>query len=128
MAWRQSFDSYRPTKTMWFWSTAAAVVAAIILGFSWGGWVTGGTAGSMARNAAEDARTQLAASLCVNRFMAASDASVQLAALKEKSSYSRGSFIEAGKWGDLPGATKLNDRDVARACGDLLAVMDAPSA
>jgi len=38
--WSQS----RPTKTLVFWACAASVAATMIVGFTWGGWVTGGTA------------------------------------------------------------------------------------
>ena len=46
---------YRATKATLFWSCAACIVATVVVGFTWGGWVTGGTARSMAQNAAESA-------------------------------------------------------------------------
>ena len=59
----QRFADYRPSKTVLFWSCAGCVVATMILGFTWGGWVTGGTAGELAEDAATQARAQVAATV-----------------------------------------------------------------
>src|SRR5918993_1895083 len=48
----QRWAGYKATKATLFWSCAASVVATVVVGFAWGGWVTGGTAGSMAAAAA----------------------------------------------------------------------------
>jgi hypothetical protein len=82
---RQSFmqrwDQFRPSKTALFWSCVGSVAATIVVGFSLGGWVTGGTAREMTSDAADRARHELAASVCVDRFAAAPDASAQLVSL-----------------------------------------------
>ena len=44
----QRFQQYRASKAVLFWACAGSVVVATIVGFSWGGWVTGGTAQEMA--------------------------------------------------------------------------------
>ena len=46
----------------------------MLVGFTWGGWTTGGTAQATAKKAATGARQELAAVLCVDRFKTASDA------------------------------------------------------
>src|ERR687892_466365 len=92
--WRE----YRPTKTVWFWSCAGCVAATIVLGFTWGGWVTGGTAAYRAAEAREAGRAELAATVCVERFVTADDARTQLAALKEESTWSRDDTIVEGGW------------------------------
>ena len=74
--------AYRPTKGLLFWAAAAGAVATVVVGFAWGGWVTGGTAKRMAEAAAAGARDQLVAAVCVDRFQAGGDAQAQLAALK----------------------------------------------
>ena len=38
------WKDYKPTQAGWFWSCAGVCVLTMILGFTWGGWVTGGTA------------------------------------------------------------------------------------
>lgn len=82
----QRFQQYRPSKTALFWSCAGSVIVATIVGFSWGGWTTGGSAQEMAEDSAAQARQELAAVVCVDRFMAAPDANVQLAGLQEMAS------------------------------------------
>ena len=97
------WEEYRPSKSMWFWSMAACAAATMVIGFAWGGWVTGGTATRMAEAAAADARAQLAAAVCVTRFEDSKDAAAQLAALKDAYSYQRRGLIEAKGWTTLPG-------------------------
>jgi len=97
------WESYQPSKSIWFWSCAACVVATIVVGFAWGGWVTGGTATRMAANAADAGRAQLAAATCVARFDLGGDAAAQLAALKKADSYDRGDMISKNGWVTMPG-------------------------
>jgi hypothetical protein len=124
----QRFEEYRPSKTVLFWSCAACVVLTMIVGFTWGGWVTGGTAQEMAEEAKETTTQQLAAALCVERFMSAQDVGVQLASLKEiTSSYRQSEFIEDGGWATLPGAEEAN-AEGADLCAERLAEMEPPAA
>jgi hypothetical protein len=99
------------------------MVLTVVVGFSWGGWVTGGTAASRAKDAAEDATAQLAANICAFRFLRAGDAATQLAALKKESSYSQKSAIEDGGWVTLAGA-KEPVEGAAALCADQLAKAD----
>jgi hypothetical protein len=76
----------------------------MVIGFSWGGWVTGSTATGMASDAADAARTQLAAAACVNRFAAGPDATAQLATLKTTVGSERGELIIKNGWATMPGS------------------------
>jgi len=67
---KQRWDDLQPSKTMLVWSCAGSVVVALVVGFTWGGWVTGGTAREMAETAGEDARYGLASAICVEKFLA----------------------------------------------------------
>jgi hypothetical protein len=96
--------AYRPTKGVWFWSSAGCIVATIVVGFAWGGWVMGGTAERMASDAAAGARAQLAALTCVASFNHGPDAVAQLAAMKKASSYQRGDMLAKGGWLTMPGS------------------------
>jgi hypothetical protein len=96
------WSDYRPSKAMWFWSCVVCIVATMIVGFGWAGWVTNGTAMAMAAQAGHQAKVNLAASYCVSRFDAAPDASSQLAALKSKESWERSDFIVKGGWSTMP--------------------------
>lgn len=127
----QRLEQYQPSKTVLFWACAGSAIVAIVVGFSWGGWVTGGTAQSMADQSAAEARQQMAAIVCVDRFLAAPDAGVQLTALKQmSSSYQQGKFIEDGGWANVSLAdaepttkrrSSTDDRKAAALCGQELA-------
>lgn len=126
MATIQQLKDYQPTKTTLFWGMAGTAVLTMIVGFTWGGWVTGGTAAEMAEEAAEQSAAKLAAVVCVERFVNASDAAVQLAALKETSRWKRKSFVEDGKWAMLAGLEEPVD-GAADLCAERLADMELPA-
>src|SRR5690242_21458063 len=86
--------AYRSSKGGWLWSCVGASIATMILGFTWGGWVTGGSATRRAADAAHDARAQLAAASCVYRFNQGPDMAAQLAALKKVQSYEVNGLLE----------------------------------
>ena len=127
MAIGQQLKDYQPTKTTLFWSVAGAAVLTMIVGFTFGGWVTGGTATEMAEEAAEQSAAKLAAAVCVERFINAQDAAAQLAALKETSNWKQKSFVEDGNWTTLAGMEKPVS-GAAKLCADQLADMELPAA
>ena len=57
---------------------ALGVVATLIIGFSWGGWVTGGTAKAMAATAETKGQMSVLVPLCVTQFMATDGAVAKL--------------------------------------------------
>ena len=132
----QRFQQYRASKTVLFWACAGSVVVATIVGFSWGGWVTGGSAQEMAENSAAQARQELAAVVCVDRFMAAPDAGVQLTALQEiERSYEQSKFVADGGWAIIVPAssptdytTRTDDSKAAGLCAEELAKREMPAA
>jgi hypothetical protein len=99
----QRFELYRPSKTALGWCCVLSVIATIAVGFTWGGWVTGGTAATMASTAATGANVTLAASICATQFNHAADADAQRTALTKLDKWDRGSFITKGGWTKLPG-------------------------
>jgi hypothetical protein len=99
------WEAYRPTKGVWFWSCAGSIVATIVVGFAWGGWVMGTTAERMASDAAGAARAQLAATAYVTLFNQGPDVVAQLATLNNASSYQRSEMIAKGGWVTMPGST-----------------------
>lgn len=119
--------AYRPSKALYSWSIIGAVVVTIAVGFTWGGWVTGSSAKSMAADAAGKARTQLAASFCVGKVMASPDAHAIMVSVKAKDWYDRSAVLEKGDWAVLPGQ-KTASSDVADACAQKLASMTPPPA
>lgn len=104
------------------WGAALGAVAMAIAGFSWGGWVTGGTSEKTAAMRASTAVTSALAPVCVAKFQGASDAATNLAALKKADTWSQGDFVEKGGWATMPGATNPPEQisSVAKACATLL--------
>ncbi|HUA50749.1 MAG TPA: hypothetical protein VMB81_01220 [Candidatus Sulfotelmatobacter sp.] len=100
------WERYTASKTTLFWSCAGCAVATMIVGFTWGGWVTGGTAEKMASTAADAARTDLAATMCVSRFMGGPDVTAQLTALKASNEWSRDDVLDKAGWTTPPGIDK----------------------
>jgi hypothetical protein len=116
----QRWDEYQPTKSTLVWACIGAIVVAIVVGFSWGGWVTGGTSRTAAATAGDVARGELASAICVERFNAAPDAAARLVEFKAISDgYKKRQFIEAGGWATMPGQTTA-DRRGAESCSSAL--------
>ena len=118
----QRFENYRPSKSALGWSCALCVVATMFVGFTWGGWVTGGTATDMANKAAEGASAKLAAAICAAQFNSDPEAAGHRAALVKLDTWMRSDFIKKGGWANLPGqkesvtgATELCARQLADA-------------
>jgi len=100
---------------------AAGAVATLIVGFNWGGWVTGGTAKEMEQKSMTTALVAALAPICVEKFQRSADAATNLIALKKVSSWQQGSFISDGGWATSPGGDSAKSA-VADACAKLLAV------
>ena len=101
------------------WGVVLGAVACAVLGFTWGGWVTGATSRKDAAEAARGATVTALAPLCADRFRAQGDATARLADLAKASSWERSSVVEKSGFAVLPGG-KSSDSDLARACVDLL--------
>jgi alpha/beta superfamily hydrolase len=115
-----------PTNTKpWLQGAFVGAVVLAIVGFSWGGWVTGGTATRNAAAASHDAVVAALAPICVERFREQADAVVKTDALVKTSSWERGNMVEKSGYATMPGS-KMADSDVARACAELLATPAVP--
>lgn len=102
------------------YGAGAGAAALAIVGFSWGGWVTGGSAQKMA---SAEARAEVVAALapiCVEQSRQDPNLKITLANLMEASSYKRGEMLMDTGWATMPGATEA-DRNVAKACMEALA-------
>jgi len=127
MSMGEKWSVYQPSKAVWFWSCIGAAVLTMIVGFSWGGWVTGGTATKQAEAAGDEAAAQLAANICVHRFLAAPDASAQLAELKKSDTWKRDTFVEEGGWVTFA-TMKKPVNGAAELCAEQLASAELPAA
>ena len=100
-----------------------AVVGAIaiaLVGFTWGGWVSGGSAERMAAARAEAATVTALTPICVSQFQAATRAKASLAALKAANSWEQADYVRSGGWATMPGTKGEANREVAAACAAAL--------
>lgn len=123
----ERWRNYTATKATLFWACVASVIATIVIGFAWGGWVTGGTAQQMADQSARDARAQLAATVCVERFTNGPDARSRLSTFHQTSTWQRDNVLEQGGWVTMPGMAAATD-GAADICAERLAAMPEPPA
>jgi hypothetical protein len=104
------------------WGIAGGAAALAVVGFTWGGWTTGGKAESASLMRVNDAVVVALAPVCVDRFQRAGDAAGNLAALKKVDAWSQGEFVEKGGWATVPGIHSTERVSaVAKACAVLLA-------
>jgi hypothetical protein len=89
---------------------AFGAVAAMTIGFMWGGWVTGGTARTMSAMAESNGRMSVLVPLCVAQFTAADGA---VAKFKAAGPYSKDNVI--GEYVKIVALTSM-DYSFARAC------------
>ena len=118
----QRWGAAQLTKTGVFWVLVAVIVLTMIIGFAWGGWVTGGTAEKIAEKMAENAVVLRLAPMCVFQFNQDLQKDQKLKELKETSSWSRGEYVQKQGWATMPGEEEP-DRKVADACAKLLVAM-----
>jgi uncharacterized protein (DUF697 family) len=101
------------------WSAAGGAILLAVVGFNWGGWVTGGAAAAMAKESAADAVTTRLGSICVAQFNSDSQKGQKLSEMKQKDSWDKGRYIETQRWAIMPGEDKPDSR-VADACAKQL--------
>jgi len=106
------------------WGVAGGAIALAIVGFSWGGWVTGGRAEAESTQRANAAVVVALTPVCVEKFRRAPDASANLVALKKVDSWQQGDFVEKGGWANVLGAKSSEHVSaVAKACALSLAAV-----
>jgi hypothetical protein len=90
-------------------------IAVAIIGFSWGGWVTG----SSAKLTTQHAIVASLAPICVSQFQQSANAVVRLAEMKKIGAWDQGAFVQKAGWATMPGSTEP-DAAVAKACAGLI--------
>jgi hypothetical protein len=116
--WRDS----QPTKTALFWACLASIILTVVVGFTWGGWVSASSAQKTAQTMAKDAVVQRLAPICVAQFDRDPDKVLKLDELTELTSYQRARYVQDQGWATISGEENP-DRKVADACTDLLMEM-----
>lgn len=102
------------------WGAVVGSVLTMIVGFSYGGWMTGGTAVQLAKQQADVAVTTALVPLCIAQSKADGAVLKKMGELKAlASSYDQRDFVTQTGWATVPGSPDPN-RDVAEACAAAL--------
>ena len=105
--------------TLGLWGAVGGAIVLAIIGFVWGGWVTGGTAQEMAEQKAENAVVDRLVPICVEQFNQVSEKDQRLKELKKIDSWKRSDYVDKQAWGTMPGE-KEPDSKVSEKCADML--------
>jgi len=95
------------------WGLILGAGGAMIIGFNWGGWITG----SKSLATTEAAVLSTRAAICVAQFAKGPKYQERLKELKATNSWERSAVIEKGGWDRMPGEAKAVPT-VGRACAD----------
>lgn len=90
-------------------------IAMAVVGFTWGGWVTGGTS---RKNAANETSSGVATALtpyCIEKSKTDPLAAAVMIELKAAGSYARGGIVEKAGWATPLGTDKANT-ELAKSC------------
>jgi hypothetical protein len=98
---------------------AGGAILLAFVGFTWGGWMTAGTAERTAEQRVSTAVVAALAPICVTQFQLASDAIAKHQELNKINTYERESFVQKAGWATMPGSSAAEPK-VARACADLI--------
>jgi hypothetical protein len=101
------------------WSALGVAIVLAIVGFYWGGWVTGGTAETRGKAMAADAVAERLGSICVAQFNRDPQKDEKLKEMKDKDVWDKARYIEKQSWAIMPGEDKA-DSKVADACAKQL--------
>jgi hypothetical protein len=101
------------------WGAAGGAVVLAVIGFTWGGWVTGGTAQKMAEEMAENAVVDRLAPICVEQFNQGSEKVQKLKELKETDKWKRDDYVAEQGWATMPGEKEF-DRKIADKCAEMI--------
>jgi hypothetical protein len=110
----------RPTKKIVFGLMVATAVLTMVVGFNWGGWVTGGASQERVSTGAQDAVALRLVPICVAQFSLDPQNAPKLIELKAITSvWERPDYVKKQGWATMPGE-KTPDNNVADACAKLL--------
>ncbi|HEV8389485.1 MAG TPA: hypothetical protein VGQ35_06570 [Dongiaceae bacterium] len=95
-------------------------IATMIIGFSQGGWYSGGSAERLAQQRADVAVIDALVPICISQSKLDPDTTAKLGQLTAlKSSYEQRDFVISSGWATMPAADGPN-RDLASKCADAL--------
>jgi hypothetical protein len=99
------------------WSAAGGAVAAVVVGFMFGGWMTAGSAADLAGRAAADAVLARLAPICLEQAKNDPEHAARMAVLTSTASWQRGNAVAGFGWATMPGEQKADSR-LADKCAE----------
>ena len=97
------------------WGAIGGTIVVAIVGFGWGGWVTGGTS----QKIVSEAVAARLVPICVGQFNQDSEKEQKLATMKKEESWKRGEYVAKQGWATMPG-DKKPDSELANTCAGAL--------
>ncbi|WP_300072082.1 hypothetical protein [uncultured Ruegeria sp.] len=86
-----------------------------VVGFSWGGWMTGGSADKMANAMSRDSVIAALVPVCLDMARTDTQRAVKITTIKEASSFKRKDAVMEAGWATVPGSQTPN-KELAQAC------------
>ena len=97
------------------YGAAIGAVTVAVIGFSWGGWVTGGSADRSAIALSKADVVSALQPVCLANAEADPERLAKLETIRAAASYQRAAAVMTTGWATMPGQTEPN-RAVAEAC------------
>lgn len=119
----QRWNAVQLSKTAIAWICLTVIAGTMLVGFTWGGWVTGGNSQKAATTMANNAVIQRLSSICVAQFQQDPAKDTKLAELKAVSSYQRSDYVKGQGWSTMPGEEQ-SDTKVAAECAKVLGALN----
>ena len=120
ISFEKRWRDFKASKTVLVWACLASVGATMAVGFTWGGWMMGSSAEYATSTAVSEARMDLLASVCVDRFGGAENASGRLADLRKIGEWERRDVIRNGGWINVNNIASPTDGAAATLCVERL--------
>ena len=106
------------------WGAVGGAIVMVVIGFSWGGWVTSGKASFMSSEAADVAVLARLTPICLDQYKHDVDKEAKHAALMDIKLWQRSDYVAKQGWALMPGETEVDD-DVSRACASAISALDS---
>ena len=101
------------------WGAVVGAIVLAVIGFNWGGWVTGKAATVMAKETAATAVAERLGTICVAQFNRDTAKNQKLVEMKGKDTWEIGRYIDTQRWAIMPGDEKA-ESGVSDACAKQL--------
>jgi hypothetical protein len=101
------------------WGAVAGAAFVAFVGFSFAGWQTSGGSATLGQAQANKAIVASLSPVCAEMFKRDANFAANLTELKKTDEWARGTYIDKGGWGKMPGAGKLTS-ETASSCAAFL--------